>query len=91
MWAPYTTSSGEWIGSKLVQGFFAAPIEALVEISIADVYFSHERGTYVAQYAMALMAASNLAPFFSGFIADSMGWRWVMVSSGPGPSDTPCL
>ena len=43
----YVKSNGEWIARCLVMGFFIAPIEALPEISVTDIYFTHQRGTYV--------------------------------------------
>lgn len=33
----YIKSEGEWLANKVVQGFFASPIESLVEVSIADI------------------------------------------------------
>ena len=47
IWAPYTRSNGQWIANKILQGFFGAPIESLCEISMTDVYFTHERGYYI--------------------------------------------
>lgn len=37
IWVPYTTTNGQWIASKLLQGFFGAPVESLCEISVTDV------------------------------------------------------
>ena len=37
IWAPYTTSNGQWIANKIFQGFFGAPIESLCEISVSDL------------------------------------------------------
>ena len=37
IWVPYTDTNGQWIGSKLLQGFFGAPIESLCEISLTDI------------------------------------------------------
>ena len=37
IWVPYTHTNGQWIATKLLQGFFGAPIESLCEISVADV------------------------------------------------------
>lgn len=37
IWVPYTKTNGQWIASKLLQGFFGAPIESLCEISVTDV------------------------------------------------------
>lgn len=61
VWAPYTTTNGKWIASKILQGFFGAPIKSLVEISITDLYFTHERGKCTAFYGFVL-AGSNFLP-----------------------------
>ncbi|KAK5216424.1 hypothetical protein LTR72_010598 [Exophiala xenobiotica] len=78
IWAPYTTSNGQWIANKILQGFFGAPIESLCEISVSDLYFTHERGTYMGVYALFLAGSNFLAPIFSGFINDGQGWQWVL-------------
>lgn len=36
-WAPHTTTNGQWIANKVLQGFFGAPFESLCELSISDV------------------------------------------------------
>ena len=81
IWVPYTTTNGQWIASKILQGFFGAPIESLCEISVTDIYFTHERGTYLAVYALFLAGSNFLAPVFAGFINDSQGWKWVLVQN----------
>ena len=78
IWVPYTKSNGQWIASKVLQGFFGAPIESLCEISVTDIYFTHERGTYMALYALFLAGSNFLAPILAGFINDGQGWRWVL-------------
>ncbi|KAM5354916.1 hypothetical protein ACJ41O_001562 [Fusarium nematophilum] len=78
LWAPHATSNGQWIANKVIQGLFGAPIESLCEISVADVYFTHERGTYVGLYALFLVGSNFLAPVISGFINDGQGWQWVL-------------
>ena len=42
-------------------------------------YYTHERGTYLALYALFLAGSNFLAPVFAGFINDGQGWRWVLV------------
>ncbi|GAB1215282.1 hypothetical protein ATERTT37_004468 [Aspergillus terreus] len=74
---PYCSSKGEWLARCILQGFIAAPIEALPEISVADVYFTHERGTYMAIYAFSLIGSNYFAPVICGFIAEYQGWEWV--------------
>ncbi len=77
---PYLRSPGTWLLCKVLAGFVGAPIESLGEISVADVYFSHQRGTYMAVYAFTLYTSGFLAPVFAGFINDGQGWEWVQVS-----------
>lgn len=37
IWAPYTTTNGQWIANKVLQGLVGAPIESLCEISVSDI------------------------------------------------------
>ncbi|KAF4434491.1 transporter HOL1 [Fusarium acutatum] len=78
IWAPHATTNGQWIANKLLQGTFGAPIESLCEISVSDVYFAHERGTYIGYYALFLAGSNFVAPVISGFINDGQGWEWVL-------------
>ncbi|KIW93362.1 uncharacterized protein Z519_05967 [Cladophialophora bantiana CBS 173.52] len=77
MWGPYARGNGVWIAKNIVGGFFASPIEALPEISVTDVYFAHQRGTYMGIYAFFLAGSNYFAPVICGFIADDQGWKWV--------------
>ncbi|KIV83248.1 hypothetical protein PV11_05293 [Exophiala sideris] len=77
MWGPYARTNGAWIAKNVVNGFFAAPIEALPEISVTDVYFHHQRGTYMGVYAFFLAGSNYFAPVICGFIAQDMNWKWV--------------
>ncbi|KAG7405162.1 putative MFS-type transporter [Fusarium oxysporum f. sp. rapae] len=77
VWSAYVSSNGEWIAKCIIHGFFIAPIEALPEISITDIYFTHQRGTYLGIYALALAGSNYFAPVICGFIAEYQGWQWV--------------
>ncbi|EON98483.1 putative mfs transporter protein [Phaeoacremonium minimum UCRPA7] len=78
IWAPYATTKGQWIANKVIQGFFGAPIESLCEISISDVYFTHERGTYMGIYALLIAGGNFLAPLLMGFVNEGQNWQWVL-------------
>lgn len=78
VWSAYSTSKGEWYAHRIILGIFAAPIESLPEITVPDLYFAHERGTYMGIYAFLLFGSNFLAPFFAGWINVAAGWRWVM-------------
>jgi MFS family permease len=77
IWSAYVTSNGEWTARCIVMGFMIAPIEALPEISVTDVYFTHQRGTYMGVYAFTLAGSNYFTPVLCGFIAEGQGWRWV--------------
>ncbi|OGE54616.1 hypothetical protein PENARI_c006G11789 [Penicillium arizonense] len=77
MWGPYAGTNGQWIARNVISGFFTAPVEALPEISVTDVYFTHERGMYMGLYAFFLAGSNYFAPVICGFIAQYQGWRWV--------------
>ncbi|GME65102.1 mfs general substrate transporter [Neofusicoccum parvum] len=78
LWGPYTKTNGQWTASKILQGFFGAPIESLCEISVTDIYFTHERGRYLGLYALLLAGSNFFAPIIAGFINDGQGWEWVL-------------
>ncbi|KAL7815850.1 major facilitator superfamily domain-containing protein [Trichoderma gracile] len=75
-WSPFAKGQGQWVARNIVAGFVAAPIEALPETSITDMYFAHERGTYMGWYAWILATSNYFAPVICGFINDGMGYRW---------------
>lgn len=62
LWVPHATTNSAWVGSKILQGAVGAPIESLCEISITDIYFTHERGAYMGLYAFMLAGSNFLAP-----------------------------
>ncbi|GMG21165.1 unnamed protein product [Ambrosiozyma monospora] len=78
LWQPYTKSNGEWIASRILTGFFYAPIESLPEITITDLFFEHERATYMGIYGAALFSSNYAAPMLAGFVNDSLGWKWTI-------------
>ncbi|EXJ94380.1 hypothetical protein A1O1_02774 [Capronia coronata CBS 617.96] len=77
LWAPYTTSAGTWYAHRIIYGFFGAPIEALVEQSMPDIFFTHERGFHVGMFLLWIGGASYLFPIAAGYVAQNMNWhRW---------------
>ncbi|KAJ4363224.1 hypothetical protein N0V83_010344 [Neocucurbitaria cava] len=78
VWAPYSRGPHQWYAHRSLLGLFAAPVESLPEVSVPDLFFAHQRGTYMAIYAFTLFGSNFLAPFFAGFIEDGAGWHAVM-------------
>ncbi|CAK7893932.1 protein Hol1p [[Candida] anglica] len=61
---------------NFLSGFAAAPGDTLVEISTTDVFYQHERASYLSWFVMALYAGSDLGPVACGYIVETMSWRW---------------
>ncbi|OJJ08760.1 hypothetical protein ASPVEDRAFT_879616 [Aspergillus versicolor CBS 583.65] len=77
IWAGYATTNPTWIATRILIGFFGAPCEALAGVTMADIWFTHERGTYMGLFTLA-MFGGTLGPVPAGFITDAMGWPWVL-------------
>ncbi|KFG84180.1 Major Facilitator Superfamily protein [Metarhizium anisopliae] len=78
VWTAYSRSAGEWYAHRILLGLFASPIEALPEVSIPDIFFAHERGSWMSLYVFTLFGSNFLAPILAGFFAEAYGWRWTM-------------
>ncbi|KAJ5613175.1 hypothetical protein N7510_006369 [Penicillium lagena] len=76
LWAPYTTTVGTWYAHRFLYGFFGAPIEALVEQSMTDIFFTHERGTHIGWFMVWLGGCSYVTPIASAYVAQNMNWKW---------------
>ncbi|KAJ5619420.1 hypothetical protein N7510_003404 [Penicillium lagena] len=51
--------------------------EVLVQMTVADVYFVHQRGFMNTIYYWFMTIGTTLAPLAGGYITLSQGWRWV--------------
>lgn len=74
IWSAYSTSKGEWYAHRIILGIFASPIESLPEVTVPDLFFAHDRGTFMGIYAFLLFGSNFLAPFFAGWIDVGAGW-----------------
>lgn len=57
-----------------------APYEVLVQATISDLYFVHERGTRIAVWNLFLLTGICGAGFVSGYIIEFLGYEWVRRS-----------
>ncbi|KAJ5285933.1 hypothetical protein N7524_001239 [Penicillium chrysogenum] len=51
--------------------------EVLVQMTVADIYFVHQRGLANTIYFWFMTVGVTLSPLAGGFITQSQGWRWV--------------
>ena len=62
--------------ARIIQGVGLAPFEALVNASVADLYFVHERGKRMALSNLALFGGAFFTPILVGKITHTIGWPW---------------
>ncbi|ODQ67690.1 MFS general substrate transporter [Nadsonia fulvescens var. elongata DSM 6958] len=78
VWTAYSTNYSTWVTQRILLGLFGAPIEGICEVTVTDLFFSHQRGRHIGTYVLMLTAGAYLSPLANGFINQSMGWQWVM-------------
>lgn len=77
-WTAYSSSAGEWFAHRVLIGIIVSPIESLCEVTVFDLFFAHNRGTYMGLYVFILFGSNFLAPLVAGWFNDAYGWRWTM-------------
>ncbi|KAL4862161.1 hypothetical protein BDV12DRAFT_207433 [Aspergillus spectabilis] len=67
--------------SRFFAGLFAASPISVVPAVFADLFTTAHRGVVMSVFCMAVFIGPFAAPFVGGFIAMSLGWRWIMYIS----------
>ncbi|KAF4966398.1 hypothetical protein FSARC_5907 [Fusarium sarcochroum] len=75
-WSSRMSSNAELIVTSIVTGLAGAINETAVQMTIADLFFVHHRGSANAIYFTAVMVGSFLTPLAAGVQAADQGWRW---------------
>ncbi|KAL8658476.1 MAG: hypothetical protein Q9226_000970 [Calogaya cf. arnoldii] len=70
------TNYASLLWARVVQGIGLAPFEALVNASVGDLYFVHERGKRMALSNLALFGGAFFTPVLVGKITHTIGWEW---------------
>ncbi|CAK4029306.1 MFS general substrate transporter [Lecanosticta acicola] len=65
------------LAARFFQGVALAPFEALVNASVGDLYFVHERGLRMALSNLCLFGGAFFTPVIVGKMTDSIGWQWT--------------
>lgn len=77
IWSAKQHSVGDLMGTNVIMCFAGALCEIMVQMTVADMYFVHQRGVMNNIYIWCLTIGASLAPTIGGYIAVSIGWRWV--------------
>ncbi|RAH50515.1 MFS general substrate transporter [Aspergillus brunneoviolaceus CBS 621.78] len=77
IWSARIQTVGDLMAVNVIQCFFASLAEAIVQMTIADLFFVHQRGRMNALYVWTWLLATYLGILVAGFVADGLGWRWI--------------
>ncbi|KAL2795760.1 major facilitator superfamily domain-containing protein [Aspergillus keveii] len=76
VWNAYLHGVVQWYLNSLVGGIGQSAYQALIQLTVFDVFFAHQRGTMLAVYVWGQQLGSILALILGGYIAEGPGWRW---------------
>ena len=65
------------MAARVFQGVGLAPFEALVNASVGDLYFVHERGKRMALTNLSLFGGAFFTPVIVGKMTSTLGWQWT--------------
>ncbi len=78
-----STSLGELIVFRLMQGFFGGGLQPNQQSIILDTFEPAQRGKAFAVVAVAVIFAPIIGPTLGGWITDNYSWRWIFFINVP--------
>lgn len=77
VWGAATTEYNSFLASRIIAGVGMAPYEVLVQCTIGDLYFVHERATRIAVWNLFLLTGISGGALVAGYIIQDDGYRWT--------------
>lgn len=77
IWSAKMQTVGDLMAVNVIQCFFGSLAEAIVQMTIADLFFVHQRGRMNALYVWSWLLSSYMGILVAGFVASGLGWRWI--------------
>ncbi|RDW80295.1 MFS general substrate transporter-24 [Coleophoma cylindrospora] len=77
IWSAALRNYSNMIGVNLIDGLAGAVADTIVQMTINDLFFLHQRGTMNAVYLGFVNIGVYLAPVCAGYSAVSQGWPWI--------------
>jgi EmrB/QacA subfamily drug resistance transporter len=81
--AGLSTSMGELIAFRAVQGLGAGGLMVGTIATIGDLVSPRERGRYMGYMMAAMMLAMVAGPLVGGYLTDALSWRWIFYINMP--------
>ena len=67
---------GTIMAMRALNGFFAGIPLGLGSATVVDLFFTHERGTYMGIYTLSFITGGHIAPIIGGYINLNLTWHW---------------
>ncbi|KAI5464440.1 membrane transporter [Mariannaea sp. PMI_226] len=79
VWFAKSRHATDAIWSQLFVGASESCAEAAAQLSLSELFYSHQRGMVLGLYILATSIGTFLGPLFAGLIADDdrIGWSWI--------------
>ncbi|KAL6233070.1 hypothetical protein BDW75DRAFT_232294 [Aspergillus navahoensis] len=77
IWQAKMNTTAELLAINAINGFAGAVSEALVQMTVVDLFFVHQRASANAFYNFMVNTGAYLAPVAAGYCATAQGWRWI--------------
>ncbi|RDH39381.1 major facilitator superfamily domain-containing protein [Aspergillus welwitschiae] len=78
IWGGFYQGVSQYYIMMVVNGIGTAAYQALIQLTIFDVFFTHERGRMLSIYIFFQQLGSIIGLICGGYISDGIGWRWSM-------------
>ncbi|KAM7218614.1 serine/threonine kinase 16 [Rhypophila decipiens] len=77
VWGAAVKEYNSFLASRIVAALGMAPYEVLVQCTIGDMYFVHERATRIAVWNLFLLTGISGGALIAGYIIEREGYQWT--------------
>lgn len=77
VWGAAVKDYNSFLASRILAGIGMAPYEILVQCTIGDLYFVHERATRIAVWNLFLLTGIAGGALIAGYIIELDGYQWT--------------
>ena len=78
VWQGRVHGTAQWFLSNSLNGVGTSAYQAVIQLSVFDMFFAHERGMMLSFYLFGQQLGSILGLITGGIISDHLGWRYVI-------------
>ncbi|KAK5277598.1 hypothetical protein LTR40_010199, partial [Exophiala xenobiotica] len=76
IWLGYFNGTASWMLAMVLNGVGTAAYQAVIQLSVFDMFYAHQRGRMLSFYLFGQQLGSILGLITGGSISDSLNWRW---------------